>query len=94
MKFYSVRDFRNISKEIWENLARNGEAIITNNGKPTALMIDISEDNFDEMIKAVRQAKTMITFNKMRMNSSKERFMSEEDINAEISEYGEEKKGK
>ena len=94
MKFYSVRDFRNISKEIWENLARNGEAIITNNGKPTALMIDISEDNFDEMIKAVRQAKTMITFNKMRMNSSKERFMSEEDINAELSEYGEEKKGK
>lgn len=91
---HTKRDFRNISKEIWENLARNGEAIITNNGKPTALMIDISEDNFDEMIKAVRQAKTMITFNKMRMNSSKEGFMSEEDINAEISEYGEEKKGK
>lgn len=94
MKFYSVRDFRNISKEIWENLARNGEAIITNNGKPTALIIDISEDNFDEMLKAVRQAKAMIAFNKMRMDSSKEGFMSEEDINAEISEYREEKKGK
>ena len=94
MKFYSVRDFRNISKEIWGNLARNGEAIITNNGIPTALIIDISEDNFDEMLKAVRQAKAMIAFNKMRMDSSKEGFMSEEDINAEISEYREEKKGK
>lgn len=94
MKFYSVRDFRNISKEIWGNLARSGEAIITNNGKPTALIIDISEDNFDEMLKAVRQAKAMIAFNKMRMDSSKEGFMSEKDINAEISEYREEKKGK
>ena len=94
MKFYSVRDFRNISKEIWGNLARNGEAIITNNGKPTALMIDISEDNFDEILKAVSQAKAMITFNKMRMDSSKKGFISEEDINAEISEYREDKKGK
>ncbi len=93
MKFYSVRDFRNMSKEIWGNLARNGEAVITNNGKPTALMIDISEDNFDEMLKAVRQAKAMVAFNKMRMDSSKEGFMSEEDINAEINEYRKEKKG-
>ncbi|KAK8834373.1 hypothetical protein M9Y10_031337 [Tritrichomonas musculus] len=82
-----------MSKEIWGNLARNGEAVITNNGKPTALMIDISEDNFDEMLKAVRQAKAMVAFNKMRMDSSKEGFMSEEDINAEIHEYRKEKKG-
>ena len=77
-----------------ENLSLNGEIIITNNGKPTALMIDISEDNFDEMLKAVRQAKAMITFNKMRMDSYKKKFISEEDINAEISEYREDKKGK
>ncbi len=34
MNFYSVRDLRNDSKSIWENLKGNGEAIITNNGKP------------------------------------------------------------
>jgi len=50
MKFYSVRDLRTDSRSIWESLRGNGEAIITNNGKPTALMIDISEDNFEIMI--------------------------------------------
>ncbi len=84
MNFYSVRDLRTDSKSIWENLHRNGEAIITNNGKPTALMIDISEDNFEIMMQAVRQAKAMITFNNMRSRAAANGFMTDEEINAEI----------
>ena len=41
MNFYSVRDLRNDSKGMWENLKGNGEVIITNNGKTAALMLDI-----------------------------------------------------
>ena len=84
MNFYSVRDLRNDSKSIWENLKRNGEAVITNNGKPSALLLDISEDNFEVMLQAVRQAKAMIAFNNMRSRSQTNGFMSEEEIEAEI----------
>lgn len=85
MNFYSVRDLRNDSKSIWENLKGNGEAIITNNGKPSALLLDISEDNFEVMLQAVRQAKAMIAFNNMRNRSQANGFMSAKEIEAEIS---------
>lgn len=84
MNFYSVRDLRNDSKSMWESLKGNGEAVITNNGKPAALMLDISEDNFEIMLQAIRQAKAMIAFNNMRSRAAAKGFMSDEEIEAEI----------
>ena len=84
MKFYSVRDLRTTPKSIWDNLNNDGEAVITNNGKPTALLIDIAEDSFEETIKAIRQAKAMLAFNSMRAKAAKDGFMSDEEIQREI----------
>ncbi len=84
MNFYTVRDLRTTPKAIWENLTDDGEVVITNNGKPTAIMIDISDGNFEETLKAVRQAKAMIAFNMMRKKSADRGFMSDEEIEAEI----------
>ena len=84
MKFYSVRDLRTTPKSIWDNLNNDGEAVITNNGKPTALLIDIAEDSFEETIKAIRQAKAMLAFNSMRAKAAKDGFMSDEEIEREI----------
>ena len=53
MNFYTVRDLRTTPKSIWENLVADGEVVITNNGKPTAIMLDISGGNFEEMLKAI-----------------------------------------
>ena len=41
MNFYSVRDLRTTQKAIWEKLEQDGEVVITNNGKPSALLFDI-----------------------------------------------------
>ena len=72
MNFYSIKDLRIETKNICEHIRQNGEAIITNNGKPTVLMLDISENNFEEIIRAVRQAKAMIAFNSMRTIAAKD----------------------
>ena len=93
MNFYTARDLRTIPKNIWNTLEAEGEIIITNNGKPTALMLNISETNFDEIVKAVRQAKAMIAFNNMRSKAAKRGYMSDEEIEAEINAYRKEKKG-
>lgn len=85
MNFYTVRDLRNTPKSIWDNLSSDGEVIITNNGKPTAIMIDIADGSFEETIKAVRQAKAMIAFNSMRQKASENGYMTDEEIEAEIS---------
>lgn len=84
MNFYTVRDLRTTPKSIWDNLATDGEVVITNNGKPTAIMIDISDGSFEETLRAVRQAKAMIAFNSMRTKAASKGFMSEKDIEAEI----------
>ena len=86
MNFYSVRDLRTDSKSMWENLSAGDEVVITNNGKPSALMIDIPEGGFDEIVQAVRQAKAMIAFNSMRRKAARAGFMSDEDIEAAIAD--------
>lgn len=84
MNFYSIRDLRSETKSICENIRRSGEAVITNNGKPTLLMLDISEDNFEEIVRAVRQAKAMIAFNSMRAVAAANGYMLEREIEEEI----------
>lgn len=86
MNFYSVRDLRTDSKSMWENLSAGDEVVITNNGKPSALMIDIPEGGFDEIVQAVRQAKAMIAFNSMRRKAARAGFMSDEEIEAAIAD--------
>lgn len=85
MNFYTVRDLRTTPKSIWDNLSSDGEVVITNNGKPTAIMIDIADGSFEETIKAIRQAKAMIAFNSMRQKASINGYMTDEEIEAEIS---------
>ena len=84
MNFYSIKDLRIDTKAICENIRQNGEAVITNNGKPTLLMLDISENNFEETIRAVRQARAMIAFNSMRAVAAKNGYLSKSEIDAEI----------
>jgi len=85
MYFYSVRDLRTTPKIIWEQLSEDGEVVITNNGKPMALMLDIAEGNFEETIRAIRQARAMIAFNSMRKKAAAKGFFSDDEIAAEIS---------
>ena len=87
MNFYTVRDLRTSSKSIWEALAGDGEVVITHNGKPTALMLDISRGNFEETVHAVKQARIMQVITRMQgaaVRSGLDR-MSLDEINAEIS---------
>ena len=86
MNFYSVRDLRTGAKNIWDNLSSGDVVVITNNGKPSALMIDIPEGAFDEVVQAVRQAKAMIAFNSMRRKAAKAGFLTDEEIEAVIAD--------
>lgn len=90
MDFYSIRDLRTDSKNMWEALSSGDEIVITNNGKPSALMIDIPEGRFDEVVQVVRQAKAMIAINSMRRKTAKTGFMSDEEIDSIIKEVRDE----
>lgn len=69
MNFYTVRDLRTHPRQIWEKLSESHELIITNNGKPSALMIEIDDENMEDVLASVRQSMAMRATNKLRLAS-------------------------
>ena len=59
MKFMSVRDLRSKSAQVWQDLPSERELIITNNGRPIAILAAISESNLEESLTAFRQARAV-----------------------------------
>ena len=84
MNFYSVRDLRSETKNMWIDLRTGDDVILTNNGKPSAMIINIPEGGFDDVVQAVRQAKAMIALNSMRKKASRLGFQTEEEIDSII----------
>ena len=84
MDFLSVRELRASSREIWRKLSQDGKMVITNNGKPTALLLDISNEDLEETLLTLRQARALRLFNRMRADVEQRGFLSEKEIEAEI----------
>ena len=57
MKFLSVKDLRTKSSQIWRELPSEQEMVITNNGRPVAILSAIDDTNFEESLAAIRQAR-------------------------------------
>jgi len=84
MEFLSVREFRLSSRNAWSRLSRDGKLVITNNGKPAALLLDISNEDLEETLVTLQHVKAMRLFNQMRSMAERRGFLSEKDIEAEI----------
>ena len=59
MKFISVCDLRGKSAQVWKELPREREMIITSNGRPIAIIAAISDSNLEESLSAFRQARAV-----------------------------------
>ena len=94
MQFVTVRDFRSSPKVVWDKLSSDEEIVVTNNGKPMALLLNIPEGNFEETLASVRQAKLTRDFTRMREETAERGFLSDEEIEAEIQAYRREKREK
>ena len=86
MKFISVRDLRTSPAQVWKKLTEEKEMVITNNGRPIALLTPISDENLEETISAMRRARAVNAIKNMQLNSVKtgKNGMTEEEIKEEI----------
>ena len=82
MNYYSVQDLQNETTDILEQVRKTGEAVITNNGKPSVLIVKILEDNVDELLEAITRGRAMVAFKGMQKISVDNGFadMSEEEV--------------
>lgn len=88
MRFVSVRDLRGRSAQIWRQLARFREMVITSNGKPIAIISSTSEDSVEESLAAIRKARAFAALDAIRRESARRGLdkMSMEEIDAIIQE--------
>ena len=86
MNFYSVRDLRTKAQNLWSDLEGGNNAVLTNNGKPSGLILPVPEGTLDELIRAVRQAQAMIAFNNMRKTAAENCYMTDDEIDAIVDE--------
>ena len=56
MKFISVRDLRGKSAEVWKDLPAEQEVVVTNNGRPVAILSAVNESDLEESLFAIRRA--------------------------------------
>ena len=84
MNFYTIEELKSAPDGLLQELARDGELVITSGGKPAALMLNLADGGFDETVNAVRQAKAQLAFASIRARAAARGFMSDEEIEAEI----------
>lgn len=65
MKFLTVRDLRGKAAEVWRRLPAERELVVTNNGRPVAILATVSEGNLEENLSIIRQARAVAALNKL-----------------------------
>lgn len=94
MKFITVRDFRTTPAKIWKELGIEQELVITQNGKPIALLTPLSDSSMEETISAVRKARAVTAVKNIQEHSFQNKLsdLSLDEINKEIRETRKSKK--
>lgn len=89
MKFITVRDLRTTPAQIWKQLPREQEIVITNNGKPIALLTPLNDADMEGTVTAVRRARAVAALEKARSSALKSGVsrMTMDQVNDEIRAY-------
>jgi len=94
MKFITVRDLRTTPAQVWKALPEEQEIVITNNGKPIALLTPLTDTDLEDTLASVRRARAINAVEKMQAGAVAEGIsrMTMEEIDQEIRAYRKSKK--
>lgn len=86
MKFVSIREIRSNSTIFNKDLKKNRDIIVTNNGRPVAIISKIDEGNLEEQLAAFRRARAISAVESLQKASLKKGLekISLKEINEEI----------
>jgi antitoxin (DNA-binding transcriptional repressor) of toxin-antitoxin stability system len=86
LQFLSVRDLRARGAAIWDSLATQREMVVTNNGRPVAVLSAVDEGSVEETVRAIRQARAVGAVTAMQQHALEAGLdrLTEEEIEAEI----------
>jgi hypothetical protein len=82
MNYIGVSELKK-SREMWEMLAREKELVLTRDGKPGALIVEITPEGLEKAVAAVRRALFSDAVSSVRQRAAKNP-PSQEEIELEI----------
>lgn len=88
MRFLTIRDLKNKTAQIWKDLQEEQEMIITNNGRPVAILSSINEKNLETSLNSIRRTRLKEAVSSIQEESIKKgtNKLTIDDINNEIKE--------
>jgi len=94
MNFVSFRELRTSTSKINEMLSDDGKIIVTNQGKPAAIMLQVSESTLEETLVMINQLRLSKAVNNMRISAQRSGAseMNMDEINEEIAQSRREKR--
>ena len=86
MEFMTIRELSKSPKNTLARLSKDNKAVLTNNGKPQALIIKIDEERFEQTLSLLQKLEFMQNLAEMRLTSLRNgnANMSLDEINSEI----------
>ena len=93
MDYVSVRYLRSTPKQVWEKLSLSGRVVLTNNGKPKAVLVEVDAATLDETLAAFDQAEAIRLLGNIHLDSVRNGTdrLTLEEIDAEIAAVRENK---
>ena len=86
MKFVSVRDLRDRTAHLWRDLEREKDLVVTNNGKPVAILTATDSDSFERSLREIRRCRTIDALSALQRDAAERGLdqLTMDDIDAEI----------
>lgn len=86
MKFVSVRELRDRTAQLWRDLEREKDLIVTNNGKPVAILTATDSDSFERSLGEIRRCRAGDALSALQRDAAERGLdtLSMDDIDTEI----------
>ena len=86
MKFVTVRELRGRTSELWEQLARQRELVVTNNGKPIAILSATDAESFEASLRNLRRSRAADALSRIQRQAERRGLdrLTLDDVNEEI----------
>jgi PHD/YefM family antitoxin component YafN of YafNO toxin-antitoxin module len=86
MEFLSVRELSKSPKFAFDKLSADGKAVITNNGRPEAIMVKVDASSFESTLSLLQKLEFMQNLTELRLTSLRNgnSNMTLDEINAEV----------
>jgi hypothetical protein len=95
MQFISIREFNSSPEKTRSTLKKEGKLVLTNNGKPSMLVLDIINQDFENLIDILNRAESIKLLEEIQLQAARGGLdtLSMDEIDAEKNAYRREKKG-